>query len=109
MAPSGRRHQQRRLDFHPSLGDLLETLDVELLVGDDLLQGRVLAPQLLELLDVFGLHSAVLVSPAVERVLGDLEGLGDLGDRLALAEHPFGLAELCDHLVGGVALCIHRR
>jgi len=32
----------------------------------------------------------------MQGVLGDLQGLGDLGGRLALAEQPLGLAQLPD-------------
>jgi len=82
--------------------------DLELLVGDQALQGGVLALELLQPLGVVGLHPAVLVAPAMEGDLGDLQGLRDLGDRLALGEHQLGLAQLADDLIGGVALCLHR-
>jgi hypothetical protein len=59
--------------------DLLERVDLELLVRDDALQLQVLALELLQALDVVGLHRAALGAPAVKRVLGDLELLGDLG------------------------------
>jgi len=39
--------------------------DLELLVGDQALQGGVLALELLQPLGVVGLHPAVLVAPAV--------------------------------------------
>src|SRR5205823_7246602 len=74
----------------------------------DRLQARVLALELLEPLGVVGLHPAVLVAPAVIRVLADLQGLGDLGDRLALAEHPVRLAQLADDLLGRVPASLHR-
>jgi hypothetical protein len=38
-------------------------------------------------------------TPAMERLLGDPERLGDLGDRLALAEHPLSLPQLADDLL----------
>src|SRR5207244_11543060 len=68
---------------------------------------RVLALELLEPLGVVGLHPAVLVAPAVIRVLADLQGLGDLGDRLALAEHPVRLAQLADDLLGRLPASLH--
>src|SRR5439155_5656948 len=64
--------------------------------------------ELLEPLVVVGLRPAVLVAPAVIRVLADLQGLGDLGDRLALAEHPVRLAQLADDLLGRVPTSLHR-
>jgi len=79
------------------------------LIGDQSLQRDVLALELLQPLGVVGLHTAVLVAPAVKGVLGDLQGLGDLGNALALAEQQLGLAELADDLVGGVAPCLHPR
>ena len=48
-----------------SLGDVLQHVDVERLVGDDPLQTGVLVLEFLEALRVVGLHSAVLVLPAV--------------------------------------------
>jgi hypothetical protein len=65
---------------------------LELLVGDQALECDVLLLELLQPLGVVGLHPAVLVAPAVEGDLGDLQGLRDLGGRLALAEHQLGLA-----------------
>ena len=86
--------------FHPEDG-------TRPLVGDDPLQGRVLAPQLAQLLGVGRLHPAVLVSPAVQGVLGDLERLRDLRGRAALGQHPLGLAQLADDLLGDVASSLH--
>jgi len=57
-----RRHE---LDFHPSLCDLLQGEVLELLVGDDPLERLVLALELLEPLDLVGLHPAELGLPAV--------------------------------------------
>src|SRR5205807_229090 len=101
-----RRHP-RGLDFHPSRRHLLQGVDLELLVGDDPLQLGVLALELLQALDVVGLHPAVLRAPAVKRVLGDLELLGDLWDRLAFGEHPLCLAQLANDLLGRVPASLH--
>ena len=68
-----------------SPGDLLKGVDLELLVGHDALEMRVLVAELLEALGVVGLETAVLVAPPVIGLLGDLEMLGDLGDNLASA------------------------
>jgi len=72
------------------------------LVGDQALEQNVLLLQLLQPLRVVDLHPAVLGPPTVEGDLGDLQGLRDLGDRLALSEHPLGLPQLPDDLVGSV-------
>src|SRR5205807_106231 len=86
---------------------LLQGVDLELLVGDDPLQLGVLALELLQPLDVVGLHPAVLRAPAVKRVLGDLELLGDLWDRLAFGEHPLRLAQLANDLLRRVPASLH--
>ncbi len=70
--------------------------------GDDSLQLSILTLQLFQPLGVIDLHPAVLVTPPVERLLGDLQRLGSLRDRPALAEHPLGLAQLADDLLRGV-------
>jgi len=65
-----RRCRPRRvLDFHPSPRDLSQREVLELLVGDQALQGGVLALELLEALDIVGLHPAELGPPAVEGLL----------------------------------------
>jgi hypothetical protein len=99
--------QRGELDFHPSLGDLLVGADVERLVGHDLLELAVLALQLLEPLDVVGLHPAVLVAPAVQGLLGDLQRLCCFPCRLSLREHLLRGAQLADDLFGGVPLPLH--
>src|SRR5690606_15173059 len=53
-----------------SLGDLLEHLDVQRLVGDDLLQSVVLLFQRLQPLGLLALHAAVLGSPATQGGFG---------------------------------------
>jgi hypothetical protein len=45
---------------------LLEDIDVQCLLGDDLLQASVLLAQLLKTLCLAGAHLAVLVSPAMK-------------------------------------------
>ena len=77
------------------------------LIGDDALELRVLALELLQALGVVGLHPAVLVAPAVIRRLRDLQGLADLRDRAALAEHPVGFSQLADDLLRGVPALLH--
>jgi hypothetical protein len=106
---TGALSQREGLDFHPSLRDLLQGKVFELLVGDQALQLAVLFLELLQPLDVGGLHAAVLVSPAVKGLLGDLQGLCRLGHLLAFAEHRLGLPELADDLLGGVSPSLHLR
>jgi hypothetical protein len=45
--------------------------------------------------------------PAGIRVLRDAEVLGDLRDGLVLGEHPVGVAQLADDLLGGVPGALH--
>src|SRR3954453_7499610 len=110
--PSARRHRSGPGASGPlgagglgspvSPGDLLQRLRFQRLIGDDALQPGVLALEFPEALGVVGLHPAVLVTPTVIRRLRDLQGLADLGDRLALAEHAVAFAQLADDLLGGV-------
>jgi hypothetical protein len=48
--------------------------------------------------------AAVLVTPAVERLLADPQALADLGDVQALGQVGLGLAQLGDDLLGRVSL-----
>jgi hypothetical protein len=89
-----------------SLRQLLE--HVEGLVGDDALEPGVLLLQFFQALGAVGLHAAVLAPPAGPGRLGDLEGAQDLGQVLALVQHPLTFAELADDLLGGVAVALHR-
>ena len=66
------------LDFHPSRRQLLEHVDVQRLLGHDLLQALVLGLQRLQPLRLVCLHHAVLRAPAIEPRLRDLE----------VAQHP---------------------
>ena len=58
-------------------------------------------------LDVFGLHAAVLVSPTVQGLLGDLQGLCRFSCRLSFREHLLRGAQLADDLLGSVSLPLH--
>lgn len=80
---------------------------LELLVGDQALELRVLALELLQTLDVVGLHSAVLGSPAVIGLLGDFQGFADLRDGGPLGQEPVGLPQLSDDLLGRVSSALH--
>jgi hypothetical protein len=77
-----RRHAKALLTpeaLDPLAVDLLpRAIDLEHLDGDHALEADVLALELLQALRVIGLHAAVLGPPAVEGLLGDLQGLGDL-------------------------------
>ncbi len=80
---------------------------LELLVGDDPLELLVLLAECFELLDVVGFHAAVLISPAVKTLLGDIEVLGHLRDRLSFGQETVSLAELPSDLFGGVTSILH--
>jgi hypothetical protein len=51
---------------------VLQTRDVELLVGDDLLESAILLFQLLQPLGLADLDTSVLAAPVVDRVLADV-------------------------------------
>ncbi len=59
-------------------------------------------------LRVLSLHPAVLITPPVIRLLADPQLLRRLGDRLPLAEHPLGLAQLADDLLRRVPASLHQ-
>ena len=63
-------------------------------VGDDLLQPDVLPLQLLETAGLVEVQAAVLLAPAVVRLLADAELLGNLADRAAFGQLDLGLAQL---------------
>jgi hypothetical protein len=65
-----------------SPGNLLRCPDLERLIHDRLQTGA-LPLKLFQPLRVIGLHLAVLVAPAVKRLLADLDRPSCLGDRLA--------------------------
>jgi hypothetical protein len=67
----------------------------------------VLLHQLLQLLDVVGLHALVLVPPPVSGRLGDLQVPGDHFDGLTLAEELLALVHLSDDLPGDVLPLLH--
>src|SRR5579875_487229 len=79
-----------------SLFQLSQHVDVERLVGHDLLQADVLALQVLQALRVVGQHGAVLVARAVPGRLGDHEVATDVLDRPSLTEQLVTLRELAD-------------
>jgi hypothetical protein len=60
-----------------SLSNLLQNVDVELLLGQELLQASVLFLKLLQLFELILLHTTVLAAPAVVGLFTDL----DLFDR----------------------------
>ena len=74
----------RRAQKFPEAASLRIALS-KLGVGQQPLQPGVLLLQLLEPLGLVDLQAAVLLPPAVVRLLGDAELLADLGDRLPLA------------------------
>src|SRR4029453_11584368 len=67
-----------------SLGQLLEHVDVQRLVGHQPLEPGVLGLQLPQPLGLTRLHPAVLAAPAVPGRLGDLQRPQDLGQVLAV-------------------------
>jgi hypothetical protein len=76
--------------------DLLEHVDVEGLVGHQLLQPGVLGFEFFEPLGLVGLHTAVLGKPAMPRRLSDLQVSAHLAQFLAGPEEFVALGELAD-------------
>jgi hypothetical protein len=64
---------------------------LQLRVSEQPLERRVLPLEVLEPLRVVDLQSADLVAPAVIRLLRALQLAADVGDVLALAQHPIQL------------------
>src|SRR5262249_14970716 len=83
-----------------SRGGLLEDGLVQLRLGQQPLQPRVLLLQVLEAAGLVELQAAVLLAPAIVRGLGDGEVLADLGDGRTPGELDLGLAEPADDLLG---------
>jgi hypothetical protein len=102
-----RTARRRRDGLRIPLGDLLQRLILEHLIGDDPLQLDVLRLQLLQPLDVVGLHPAELGAPAVIRRLRDLQTLPDLRQLHPLAQQPVGLPQLADDLLRGMPASRH--
>ena len=58
---------------------MLQARDVELLVGDDLLESSILLFQLLQPLGLADLKTSILAAPVVDRVLADSVAPRELG------------------------------
>lgn len=91
--------RRRRSGLTSFPAHLLEHVDVEGLLGDQLLEPLILPLKLLEPFGVFGFHPAVLISPAMPGLLTDLQMPADLPEVFALTEQPFTLTKLADHLL----------
>src|SRR5690606_26502923 len=91
-----------------SPGDLPKRVDLEFLVGHDLLQPPVLALQLLQAFRVVGLQAAVLVSPAVIRRLRHLQVPGHICHLGAFPQQPVSLPQLADDLIRRMPASRHR-
>src|SRR6266567_4834375 len=90
-----------------SPGHLLQHVDVESLVGNDLLEPLVLLLQGLQAGDLLGAHRLVLSLPPVVGLHGDLKGPADLLQLLAGGEQAFRLTQLADDLLGRVPGPLH--
>src|SRR3989304_2452761 len=91
-----------------SLQRFLQDLLGQGLFGHQLLEPYVLDLQLFESLGLVGLHAPVLVPPAVEGRLRNLQLLANLSDTLALGKHPIRLPKLADDLLRTVPFALHR-
>src|SRR6476661_2176439 len=91
-APSRRRACDSGSEV--SRRDLLEHVDVQSLVGDQLLEPGVLGLEFLEPFGLVGLHAAVLGKPAMPRRLRDLQMTAHLAEFLAGPEELLPSASL---------------
>ena len=80
---------------------------IERLVGHQLLQLRVFLLERLQALRLVETHPAVLLPPAVVRLLTDPQLLADLGRAQTAAYLHLGLASCGDDLLGAVPLAWH--
>ncbi len=83
---------------------MLNSFDLELLVGDDLFEPAFLFLEILQTAYVTDLHAAVLGPPAVDRVAADTV----LADQVLYRHAGLGLAGNPDDLFFCVALASHR-
>src|SRR5690606_29042328 len=79
--------------------NLLEHVDVESLIGDQLLEPGVLGLELFEPFGLVGLHAAVLGYPAMPGRFGDLQVPTHLSELLAAPEQLVALGQLADDLI----------
>ena len=86
---------------------LLEDLVVHCRVGYRSSESGVLLLELLETLDLIELQTAVFVTPAIEGLLCDTDGLTDLSNRLALRQAHLGFPKLGDNLLRSTSLARH--
>ena len=88
---------------------LLEHRFLQLCLRQKFLEPGVLVLQLSQPSGLLGLHSPVLLSPAVVRRLHHLQDPADVGDGLALSDQLLGGFELADGLLRCVPGAFHGR
>lgn len=82
-----------------SLGNLLQDDLVNRQFRHRFLESGVLSLQLLHGLRLVDAQAAVALAPAKVRLVRDPQLLADLGDRVAVAAHDVGLAQLVNNLL----------
>lgn len=87
-----------------SLRDLLQNRVVEVGVREQPLEAAVLPFKVFQPLGLLDPQAVVLPSPAIVRLLGDLQLLADVLDVSTLAEEYLGFTQLENDLFGGVML-----
>src|SRR5262249_18052887 len=95
-------------DSEVSRGGFLENRDVEHLVGDHLLQPRILALEILHPLHLVDFDPAVLLPPAEVGLIRDRDLLADLPDRNVLRLLHLRRPQPRDVLLGTESLSRHR-
>lgn len=91
------------------LRQLLEHVDIQRLLGDQLLQPLVLCLERLQALGLIGLHPAIDRPPPVERRLRDFEMAQHLNEILTLIQKALALPDLPNSLLRGMPASLHDR
>src|SRR5262249_28674895 len=95
-------------DWSVSLQGFLENRLVQFRLGQELLEALVFLFEFLQASCLFGLHAAVLLAPAMQRLLADAQGLANLADSSAGRQHAIRVAQLGDDLRGAMSRPFHR-
>ena len=90
------------VDGEPGLGvspgGFLQDIDIQCLIGDQLLEASVLLLELLQTTDLIELHTSVFFTPAVIGLLCHANLSADFSDRHALIDMDFGFPQEVDDL-----------
>lgn len=86
----------------------MQNVDLQVLLGHDLLQALVLELELTETHELVGLHLAVFLAPGVIGLRGDVKVPAGLVDGFARLRHRLDVAQIAKYLLGLSVLGFHR-